>query len=126
MNPLTNRWGALLVAAVILFIVAELADDGGVLSQYAANAPAPEVATASETAAAETAATDVEDQPQQGFAEDADEEDGLQPDEDPYAIEDGAEAEGDSSEGDDAESAEPGTSIASDTPPGPPGIFNGE
>jgi hypothetical protein len=124
MNPLTNRWAALLVAAGVLLIVAELADQGGVLSQYAADAP--EVAApAKETTAVEAAATNVEDQPQEAFAEEAEDEDGLQLDEDPFAFEDGAEGEGDS-EREDSAPSEPGTSIVSAAPPGPPGIFNGE
>lgn len=127
MNPLTNRWAALIVVAVLLLGVSELvgtSENGGVLSQFAASRAAEDTEAAPEVAAitdpGPARVTD-ESEPEPG-EEDEVVDPSADIEEDPFALDDGAEPE----IVEDDEPAEPGHSIVSREPPGPPGVFSEE
>lgn len=125
MNPLTNRWAALLVIAVLLLGVSELvgtSDNGGVLSRFAAGRPAAQPEAAADAAAAPVSAPAPAVEESEPEAEDGEDDGttGLEPEDDPFAVADEAETD------DEAEPADAGTSIVSSEPPGPPGVVTGE
>jgi hypothetical protein len=124
MNPLTNRWAALIVVAVLLLGVSELvgtSDKGGILSQFAASRAAEETETPPAIAVADTGPAPVVEESEPEVEEDEDGTGDVDVDveDDPFAAVDEPEPE----LVEDDEPAVAGTSIVSRQPPGPPGVF---